>query len=497
MKFRLFLLLILLFLRPAASAADKGKLDLPDILVWGEDRSELPGLGGKDMFFLPYLARSSYLDPLALKNPFKTYPGEDYYVSRSGLKALAGYGMPDEHILRVTWARYTMDNWSYDVDMLNSSESFSSPSVNYDSTAARFNLGRRHRFLRWRLGGRAALSDFGPERNMWRADGRAFSSFYNVAIEPYFEVAGAGNDSSDSHDHNMGLRLKTPVRYNQWVSASVDLSGQDISGSERTWSESSFSYTNMLFLDFSFMLAAGYRSRYGEDVFYSGRITGEILHTGYSVFIRSESGHKDIFTLSNMYPMLLIENMYDSQWETSAGISVARSLGNAGELGGSISITDIKDGIYTVSMASYTALANFSGTDRRSEAALTWNKDFISARMLMTGSSEDLPGLPSRLEVSLNPKLGVGLEKKIDTLVTFKYFSKYDIWYDSAGIFSDTADPFISLDAVCSYDITENIKISAGLQNILANETRIPGSFYSDEQKIYFTVGYGLKKDLK
>ena len=82
-------------------------------------------------------------------------------------------------------------------------------------------------------------------------------------------------------------------------------------------------------------------------------------------------------------------------------------------------------------------------------------------------------------------------------MILWSLLSKYDIWYDSAGIFSDTVDPFISLDAVCSYDITENIKLSAGLQNILANETRIPGSFYSDEQKIYFTVGYGLKKDLK
>jgi hypothetical protein len=80
--------------------AQAGSLDLPDINVWGYDRSDLPGLYDERIKDRPYLNKNRYLDIPGVKFPQKSYPRKDY-IWQNGMDITSGLGEGGEYIYGV------------------------------------------------------------------------------------------------------------------------------------------------------------------------------------------------------------------------------------------------------------------------------------------------------------------------------------------------------------------------------------------------------------
>jgi hypothetical protein len=102
------------------SAEDKGSLDLPDIFIWGEDRSELPGIGEEDVFLLPYIKKTDYLEPLRLRDPLKLHPSDEYLLKSYGYGVQGGVGIKGEYLYRAVGEYFEREKMFGDIDVMGS-----------------------------------------------------------------------------------------------------------------------------------------------------------------------------------------------------------------------------------------------------------------------------------------------------------------------------------------------------------------------------------------
>ena len=91
-------------------------------------------------------------------------------------------------------------------------------------------------------------------------------------------------------------------------------------------------YLNTLYRDFSFLINVDYRNRFGEAVAFGGTVTGEVFHTGYSVYMQKKNLNRDLYLLCRSYPHLKFTGAYETETYNTIGFKISRDFKNVGEL---------------------------------------------------------------------------------------------------------------------------------------------------------------------
>lgn len=477
-------------------SAEKGGLDLPDIFVWGEDRSQVPGIGKKDMFLSPYLRKSNFLSPLRVKDPLKINPKDDYSTGVSGLKIYSALGSFGEYVLRITKAKYVKGNWFYDCDVMGNKKYIRAHGFNYNDIRGSLNIGKNYGFWGWKGGASGIASETRFKKDIWRADAGFFIDAGKISFSPEFAVKAADIEHKKAVEYNLNFKIKAPLFYNQWIMTGLGVNEFGYDRNSKNWSQVSLSYLNTLFRDFSFLINIGYRNKSGEKITYGSRLTGELMDTGYSIYYEKKNLNRDMYLLCKTYPYLMLKDIYETEIRNTLGFKLNKDFEDIAQLNLDFNYNRIKDYLALVDSSSGLFPDNLNERVDITQLKASLKRDWVTAGGIFRKSSADIPYLFSELEVSVSPEIYITGKKPFRCYTSLNYIYGHKTWKDIQGKEKTDVKPYLLWNMEISYEITMLLNLRTGVENLLSRKVLVPGGFYENEPKFYFmvTLGYSEKK---
>ncbi|MCK4778346.1 MAG: hypothetical protein KAS39_08185, partial [Actinomycetia bacterium] len=329
---------------PFVSAQEQGALDLPDIYIYGQDRSELPGIGERDMFLKPELRKSAYLAPVKLDDPLKVTPKDEPLLSVSGYRFEGGWGSPGgEYVLRGSHGYYEKNKLFYDVDFMGNKKFVENEDFNYKDFRAAANGGKYYRNWNWQGGAQGIISESFFNKNIWKVDGDFWADIGNLTLTPVFDLDFVHLNEVPGREYEVGIWAKKPILSHQWFEAGVIFNRLEVDSDLRHWAQVDFKYINMMFRDFSVTLDAGYRGIFGDRFIYGIRASGDLLSTGYTVYLQNRNVDADLFGINKIYPYLQIQDLYNPEAVFSTGFDLLWNFPDIVSVGFSFDYSGIRD----------------------------------------------------------------------------------------------------------------------------------------------------------
>ncbi len=491
-KILIFAVIMGLLASGAGFTEGEGVLELEDIFVWGEDRSQLPGLEKKDMFFLPHIRKFNFIKHLRIKNPLKLNPLDNCYTGISGLRIQSGLGSFGEYVLRITKGGHVKDSWFYDCDVMGNRKFIENQDFNYSDLRGSFNIGKSYRVWGWKAATEGIASEAQLEKDIYRVNAEVFINAGKFSFSPEFTVKGAGIDGEKGKEYNCLVSAKAPLSYNQWIVAGLGINEFGLNNKSKNWSEVQLSYINTLFRDFSFLVNTGYRNKFGGKITFGSRLTGKILDTGYSVYFEKKNLNRDLYVLCKTYPYLRFSGIYETETRNTFGFKVIRDLKDIALLNLDFNYSSIKDYLTMINSGDRLFPVNLNKKVDLSEIEISLKRKWVTLSSIYRNSSVSIPYSYSELKISISPEIYL-----FRFYSSFDYVGSHNIWEDRKGDVITDVEPYCLWNIEFSYDISERVNLKAGVENLLGEKVLLRGGFYENEPKIYIMAVFGIKESKK
>ncbi|MFC2091900.1 hypothetical protein ACFLTD_03920 [Elusimicrobiota bacterium] len=475
----------------------KGSLDLPDIFVWGEDKSVLPGIGENDRFFYPYLNRSSFLPPITIADPDKLNPKEEPVYSLSGLKAYAGYGAEDEYLLRVLQGKCIRDNWYYHYDIMGNKRAAEGMDFDYRDTRAGFDLGKKYSIFTWYGGVSGMTSETDFEKDIWKGDAGCSVSVLKTELNTDLALKSMRASGITGEQMRLGFDTRIPFLYSDYFIPNISISKISVEKAQTEYSEFELKYVNTLFRDFSLTADIGYRNRFGNRFVGGCRVTGMFIDYGYSVYFKRGNRDMDLYRLNVDYPYLRIEDLFEPQKYDSFGMSFSRKIPRIARANLDFKISRTQDHIAVINSDNGLFLHNIPKEVDIAQLSASLEREWVSVSVVLREYARDIPYDYSELRFNMFPELRIfpGFPVKIRS--DLSYITKHDTWRDTEGELTTRVDPYFLWNMEVLYKLTDILSIKVGGENLLQNKVLLPGWFQEDELKLYMFIVLSINENKK
>jgi hypothetical protein len=476
------------------SAQEDGTLDLPDIYIWGEDRSIMPEIGIRDMYLFPYLNKASFMEDLKLKDPEKARPGDEDYKELVRTKFYGGAGTQSEYSVRIIHENNVRGDWFYNFNLMGNRKHFEEQE-DYDDFRAGVHMGKNYSFGKFTVGAKGLVGETDFKRNLGRMNGEFELESEKLELNSGFVLDGADIDDDASGEYKLYVKSGFPVADNCWLRGDYDINIFDVEDDDENWHELRITYLNDIFRDFSFSTYAGYRSDYGDNFTYGIRFSGELFTVGYSVFYSMENNSIRLYDLAKAYPYIKVTDLYEPEERKIGGLALSRKLASdiTGDL--SLSYSEIEKFSAIFYMPNSVFFDNLEEDVDDFEISVGVQNNFASLRGV-TGTGDDLPNAFNEVVLEFFPEFYFNQKKRMTIYSSLSYIDEYEIWSDVMGAVKTTIDGFVSWNAEAAVEINKDVILKAGVENILAQETLFPGGFFEEKPRIYAMVllGHTWKK---
>ncbi|MFC2061651.1 hypothetical protein ACFLUV_03990 [Elusimicrobiota bacterium] len=491
---RLLLLLLLLAVSSSLWGQNEGDLDLPDVFIWGEDRSELYGIGEKGLYLFPYLKKGNFMRS-GPGYEDRTIPGDWRYKFFSILNISAGAGTSGEYLFRATQGKVARKSWFFDYDIDGSKKNLEDETFDHEELKGIFSLGKIYEKWNWQCGARGISSDSLFERNLWKVDADIFADIGKFSLKPEVFLTQADINSRDARECGAGLKFRGPVLFNHWIICEGDINSIEIEDEEKDWTEFSIKYLNTEFRDFSFMIDAGYRSAPVEGASYGGRISGDILNTGYSVFAGRSYIDTGLYLLHNKYQFLCLYPgiVPDAEVEDKIGISLNRNISDYFNLSLDLAYKNSKNHLLLVNDPFGLIAVSMDDTIGITEASLGLEKDIVKVTYYNRYCKEPLPYFYDQVTVSVITPVDLIRGIPLELSSSVNYITGHELWRDTGGAVKEDVDPFISFNIETRYDLNSFMDLRIGGENLLGQDIVPEGGYMESEPEIYIILNIGYK----
>ncbi len=489
-----YIVFCITFLSRSAFALEKGTLDLPDILVWGEDRSELPGLDERDIFSSPYLKKYNFVDPLRIDDPAKINPKDYYYHKMSGLKIISGFGSKWDYILRLIHGKNDKNKLFYDYDVLGYKKDIENNNFDYSNLVGRINIGGD--FENWGVKGgfSGVTEDSEFERSLYRAEIDGFLSFDRLIVNPIILYDDVKVEDREGRELNFLIKARTSILYDQWITTELVLNDSEFDATGRAFSEIKVLYINSLFRDFSFAVNGGYRNVSENGITYGGRITGNIADTDYTLYFERDNVDRDLFFLLRSYPYLRLASMYDTELRSVLGCVVSKNLMGFVKLGVDVKYQSIENYLLLLDTANGLFPGNCSRETNISEAKIALEKNWFAAEAVLRNPNRDISYVFNEFKLLLSPEICLTGNKKFNLETVAKYVDAHCVLNDVDGISKTEIDEYWQLNMGVSCMLMQDLFLKFGGENLLSSKVIVPGGFCEETPRYYIVAELGFLK---
>ncbi|GEM_PF-5645194 len=486
-RFLFFLLAVLIFQDRPLVFGD-GELDLPSVYVWGEDRSDIPGVETEDVFVFPHLRKSDFLQPLSLKLPQRQRPFK-FFEGGAGLRLIAGAGNYDEYFLRVINKLDSRDGWFYTCDVSGTRQRIDSKGDHRSVVKGVLEAGENRRFYRWSAKARGQTEDFHLSRELLNLGG-------DISWQPgRFDMSAGGGYTRvgvESYDSNE-VRLSGSARYSPFYGnrLSLEFSSGRLQYDEesRQWVRPDLKYTNTALRNLSFSARMGYR----DGLLWQASVSGEVLPAGWKIYARRDIKDRELYGIYENKNTLKPVSMPEAQKEDVYGVRIA------GDLPGGISAyTDlnyavVENPLTIVKSGEYGQLFNMSEERDILSLKARAEKGFFSCGAKLRNAGKEMPYIYNKFYAGFSPAFNIaGRRVKINTRAN--YFSEHEAWLDKQGNESQDIEPYVSLDIELSVHLNSYFDITIGGENLLNEDILPQGRYGMSDPRYYILVGIGYRQ---
>lgn len=492
----LFLFLFLISVTADIYGKQKGQLDLPDIFIWGKDRSELPGLTDKDFFQSPYLNKMNFLSPLELEFPRRTGPADQPYDVFSGLDIYGGWGSLDEYVFRATQEKLIRNDWFFGYDVSGDKRNIEEQKFDYTDVKGFFNIGKIYDNWNMNCSLQGISSDSLFDRNIWKADASALLEVKKISIRPGLFLEKARIDKGEGGYSSFNMKLRAPVFFNNWVIAYGDINRLEIQKKSKRWSEFNIRYLNTVFRDFSFGIDAGYRSSFGRSATFGGLVSGDVFNTGYSVFIRRINFDWDLFLLYNKYPFLKIDGIYKAENRNILGFNLTRNVKELFEAEFGMSYLEVKNRLILVNEPLGLIPYNIEDKVNILESTIKVSRKWIYISYSYNYSKTALPYFYSKAAMGVSPAIFITAQSPLKLELNLSYIPEHEFWKNKGGTQTEIAESFVNLNIEARYKINQFLGVRAGGENLLGQKILPDGDYIESRRKFYIIINLGFNEKI-
>jgi len=486
-----FLLVLILFLnsRPAFS---KGELDLPDIFVWGEDRSELPGVEKQDIFLSPYLRKYNYISPLNLADPDKIGPWAFPGYAGSSLRLTAGRGAYDEYLFSVAHSGRAARKWFWNANINSRREYLNELIQEYSETGGLLSLGLNAGVISGQVSGEYLQADYFREKSLWktRTDLRFRKGI--VSVSPFFSYSDADVSENKGDETEAGLSSEFIIHYNHRLTAYADYLKTDING-ENTMSRVKAGYINSVFRDFTFLAEGGAAFGDSDNSIYRFLLSGDLYDTGYAIYTYRDYNNKNLFNLFRDYSFLQPNSVYNPERQTVTGAKLIKNFDKAGEVDLSAEYSVFKDKLVIIDFAEGSAPVNMKEEVKELTVKAGIEKDWVKAEYIYRSSDKKYPYLYNEFVLGASKELGILKGLRADAQLS--HVSGHETWAAANAEGLQKVEPYLRFDAELSYRFGSGLELKAGGENLFSQEVSYPAGFRKEDPRYYAILSIGFSLD--
>ncbi|MFH1414791.1 MAG: hypothetical protein ABIH89_01730 [Elusimicrobiota bacterium] len=476
----------------------KGDLDLPDIFVWGKDRSDLPGIGEQGSYFQPYLRKSNFIDELRIENPLSINPKYIFRNRISGLRLYGALGTFGDYLMGLNHSRYTRDSWFYNYGLKKNRHYLENTDPDHELMSGHISLGKYSNRWGWIGGaeGSGAESDF--KKNIWRAGGECFFRAGKVSLNPQVSVKGASIEGKSAEETSMLLEAETALFPNHSIAAGFEIDALSIEDEDRKSIKLGFDYVNSVYRDFNVLLNLGYYPEEAETVF-GGRITGCLAALGYTLYYTRRNINPDLYIMYDKYPYLKLPDMYAAELNRTLGLEATRHIGSGMYIGAGLSFSRVTDQLIFINAPGDIYPLNLEEEADVTCFSVKLKRGYLEVNHTRTGSSIDVPYLGSNTVLTLSPVLKIKEDRELELRLTVDLKEGFEIWHDESGTSRTEVDPFLLLDAEMTYALNDSFEFRIGARNLLGSKKYDKCGYYEKEPRVFMLIcmGYGSKRENK
>ncbi|MFW6134105.1 MAG: hypothetical protein ACOC5R_00855 [Elusimicrobiota bacterium] len=493
-----FLLVIILglFIVPLY-AQEEGKLDLPDVFIWGEDRSIFPGISKGDIFDSPYLDKDNFLKPISVEQPTKTDPKELFQGS-SGLSILGGGSLSEEYYLRVFQERNSVGDWFYGYKLQGKREFYDSPVGYYSNVGGGLNFGMEKTRWGFQLQAEGFSEDSILRKDGWGVRGETTMGKSNLWIKPEAGYQQISEENKLSR-YCFGFESGFDINHNHKINGGFTVRSLETGDEKIETSDLDMQYTNTVFRDFSFVLGGGLRDdKKNKEVKYKGILSGDIASIGYKVYYKKKYNTQDVLSLYKKYNFLNISGVYKDEEEEVYGAGVVKRIGGFGDIcidfnrrniNNLFTLIDESDGLIPYNIDENIEFEELRGKIRTKWLTVGYTKKF---------SERDLPYLSDEFRAGIHPEFKFSSQNRsLFFKLWFEYIPDYYIWNDKKGSKIEKISSGKVIDVEFGLKINPNVVFRIGGENLLSEELFFPGGFTQSGAKFYAMLEISMFKNKK
>ncbi|MBN2407841.1 MAG: hypothetical protein JXJ19_09095 [Elusimicrobia bacterium] len=489
-----WVLILLLAVLPVGrvTGQDGGDLDLPDVFIWGEDLSILPGLDRDRLFMSPNLRKSNFMGPLQLGYSDKLNPYGDRYGIFSGLDVTAGWGTFDDYILRASQERLIKNNWYYNYALSASRDHIEDEDEDYSGVAGAASVGKQYDKARFSGGAKGISSEAFSRRKIYNVNADVLLDVLGVTADPGFFHTSGEIGSGDTSQTEASLRLSRPVFSNQWMMLEGVYGEYGLYGGSEDWTEGGISYVNSVFRDFSFKVSLGRSSLSGGRFLYAVKAAGDYQDTGYSVFLEEKDQAHDIFSLYSMYPFLELGSAFRPEERLVTGLGLARTLVQNiradivvrySSIDDYMTIIDSEEGHFALSLEEKTGLLE-------AFAVLSLKKAYMEYSY--SDADKKLPYIYNKVSAGYVLDLLASGAHPVEIDVSLEYITDHDLWKNPEGTEREKVDAFADGTLGIKVKITDVINFMMEGRNLFSRDIMPRAGYPWHEPRYMAMLNFGF-----
>ncbi|MDA3792774.1 MAG: hypothetical protein PF545_03840 [Elusimicrobia bacterium] len=477
--------------------AQAGSLDLPDINVWGYDRSDLPGLYDERIKDRPYLNKNRYLDIPGVKFPQKSYPRKDY-IWQNGMDITSGLGEGGEYILALSHDMHWQPGWfmNYKADGIRKN-----PLEQKDGHSslfkARLNGGRNKESY-----GYNGQLDFWQDdiiilKSLYAATADIYMAYDNLKIDIDGGFSALNGDEEDAQKTNLKLNLALPINNYHHINTDVVLDKFKVGQESAFEPEVKLNYLNEVYRETAFSLGAGYDREFIYDIMVSAGIN----NIGLTGYVKKRRIKKSLYDFITGYTHLQLDRLYKYPVENKVGVKVINHMRDNLEAGIDLSMSRVENHIYFLGSdflgsdflgknSGFFNIRNMPGEVKFTKAHLFVRGDIFKSGFIYRKAGKELPDIYNEFYVDVN----VSPFKKLKLDAGIRYAGKHKEWItENDNTVSGTVEPYMDVNTSLTYRVNKDFNICAGVENILGADIIRTAGFRGEESKVFVILNLGIR----
>jgi len=483
--------LIIAVAASSTSAQQESAISLPDIRIWGEDRSAAPDIMDKDIFLSPELEKSRFQEAPGLVGFEKLNPKYAFYRKVTGLRLKGSGSFSGDWTVRAVGGTAIREGWYFNGDTRYVRENIFNRTTDFGSFRGSVAVGTAGRKFGIQFTPTVVYRHSFFESSMavpaadiyWNVGGLRLTSGMKGT---YFEAAGSRSEGYRG-DVSAGI---SPYP-NHWVTAEAGLNGLELDGRCREWTTANIGYINTVYRNISFGGRGSFRSSGGRDMGVEIFLSGEIIDTGFFIGAESSNIDPETDTLFRNSRFIKFMNLYEPEECDSFRVRLVRKVPIA-ELYADVRVSSIDNYIFQIRSGDGYIPVNYDGKTDTVEMCFGLSSGSLRLRYVFTDSPDSPAFLRDRGTFSVSGGLLEIYGKRVSASAGIDYFGETSIWYDREGKNTGTIDSFADVSLELGVDYSRNTEILLGCDNILEQDIFYDSGFPKEDRRFYVIVSYGF-----